>query len=92
MLYAHSLQALRGARSSATPCADARAPPIATPLQMVVQRTAHEALLGWRTPTFELCMSASPLLAASGLGELANRVVQHMRTNDRVMFATAATF
>ena len=59
---------------------------------MVVQRTAHEALLGWRTQAFELCMHASPLLSASGLGELANRVVQHMRTHERAMFATAATF
>ncbi|SHO79716.1 Similar to S.cerevisiae protein MON1 (Subunit of a heterodimeric guanine nucleotide exchange factor (GEF)) [Malassezia sympodialis ATCC 42132] len=94
-LYAHSLQALRGAPPvRATPGAadDARAPPIAAPLQMVVQRTAHEALLGWRTQAFELCMHASPLLSASGLGELANRVVQHMRTHERAMFATAATF
>ncbi|WFD20978.1 Vacuolar fusion protein mon1 [Malassezia caprae] len=91
-LYAHSLQALRGAKACRAPPTDARAPPVAAPLQMVVQRTSHEALLGWRTPAFELCMSASPLLAASGLGELANRVVQHMRTHERAMFATAATF
>lgn len=92
-LYAHILQALRGEQLSPVSMdEERRAPPIAAPLQMVMQRTSHEALLGWRTPTFTLCMSASPLLSASALGALANRVVQHMRTQDRAMFASAATF
>ncbi|WFD28622.1 Vacuolar fusion protein mon1 [Malassezia nana] len=52
-LYAQLLQALRGderaLRAAAAAHDGPRAPPVAAPLHMVVQRTAHEALLGWRT-------------------------------------------
>jgi len=41
---------------------------------------------------FELCISTSPLLASSAIGELANKVVAWIRQNDQRLFATPATF
>ena len=88
----HVLCALRGASPRPAPPALQRQPPVPVPLELVIERTEHEAMLGWRTPVFELCISPSPLLASSAIGELANKVVAWIRQNDQRLFATPATF
>lgn len=88
----HVLCALRGPSPRPAPPALQRQPPVPVPLELVIERTEHEAMLGWRTPVFELCISTSPLLASSAIGELANKVVAWIRQNDQRLFATPATF
>lgn len=92
ILFEHVLCALRGKEKVDVPLLRQRQPPVPSPLQLVVVRTDQEAVLGWRTPTFELCISTSPLLASSAIGDLANKVVAWIRQQDKRLFAKASTF
>ena len=94
-LFEHVLCALRGPAHAAEACPDLpwpRQPPVPRPLELVIKRTDQEAILGWRTAAFELCITTTPLLASSAIGELANRVVAWVRHRESFLFATASVF
>lgn len=96
-LYAQVVCALRGAApapvlaggGAAAERGGARARPIAAParLHMAMMRTDDAAVLGWRTPAFELCVGVSPWLSVSTMGDVANRVASYVRQRERTVLA-----
>ncbi|WFD32564.1 Vacuolar fusion protein mon1 [Malassezia sp. CBS 17886] len=97
LLYQHTLAMLRGDRDAARllkSCSHpARAPPVATPLRVYQSRTDAEALLGWRTDGFELCLALRPPWLSKGrMAAAANRVLHWVRARERERFAVVLPF
>ena len=81
------------ARASALDAArDARVPQRAA-CRLQHYRTAHEAVLGWRTASFTLLLTVRPpWLSKTAIAAAASKVAAHVRRNDRDLFAAAYTF
>ena len=97
-LYAHALAALQGdarpaeARAALDAARDARVPQRAA-CRLQHYRTAHEAVLGWRTASFTLVLTVRPpWLSKTAIAAAASKVAAHVRQNDRDLFAAAYTF
>lgn len=97
-LYAHALAALQGdarpaeVRAALDAARDARVPQRAA-CRLQHYRTAHEAVLGWRTASFTLLLTVRPpWLSKTAIAAAASKVAAHVRRNDRDLFAAAYTF
>lgn len=95
-LYGHALAAMRGDAAAdehaVLAAGDARIPQ-SPPLRLQHYRTAHEAVLGWRTSSFSLVVAVSPpWLSKAAVASAANKVAAYVRRAEKTLFAPAYTF